>query len=121
MSTRVAIVNGYVLSMDPGIGELERGTVLVEDDRIAAVGRDLGELDARTIDARGGVVMPGFIDTHRHTWQTALRGICSDWTLMDYFLGVRSTLSPRYRRGRLRGQLRGRARGARRRRHHDPR
>ncbi len=96
MSTRVAIVNGYVLSMDPGIGELERGTVLVEDDRIAAVGSDLGELDARTIDARGGVVMPGFIDTHRHTWQTALRGICSDWTLMDYFLGVRSTLSPRY-------------------------
>ena len=96
MSTRVAIVNGYVLSMDSGIGELERGTVLVEDDRIAAVGGDLGELDARTIDAHGGVVMPGFIDTHRHTWQTALRGICSDWTLMDYFLGVRSTLSPRY-------------------------
>ena len=96
MSTRVAIVNGYVLSMDPAIGELEQGTVLVEDDRIAAVGRDLGELDARTIDAHGGVVMPGFIDTHRHTWQTALRGICSDWTLMDYFLGVRSTLSPRY-------------------------
>ena len=51
MSTRVAIVNGYVLSMDPGIGELERGTVLIEDDRIAAVGSDLGELDARTIDA----------------------------------------------------------------------
>ena len=42
MSTRVAIVNGYVLSMDPGIGELERGTVLVEDDRIAAVGRTSG-------------------------------------------------------------------------------
>jgi 5-methylthioadenosine/S-adenosylhomocysteine deaminase len=96
MAIRIAIVNGYVLSMDPGIGELDGGTVLVEDDRIAAVGRDLGELDAHTIDAGGGVVMPGFIDTHRHTWQTALRGICSDWTLMDYFLGVRSTLSPRY-------------------------
>jgi cytosine/adenosine deaminase-related metal-dependent hydrolase len=93
---RIAIVNGYVLSMDPAIGELERGSVLIEDDRIVAIERDLGELDAETIDAAGGVIMPGFVDTHRHTWQTALRGICSDWTLMDYFLGVRSTLSPRY-------------------------
>ncbi len=96
MRSRIAIVNGYVLSMDPGVGELERGSVLIEDDRIAAVEPDLGEVEADTIDAAGGVIMPGFVDTHRHTWQTALRGICSDWTLMDYFLGVRSTLSPRY-------------------------
>ena len=96
MSSRIAIVNGYVLSMDAGVGELERGSVLIEDDRIAAVEPDLGGVEADTIDAAGGVIMPGFVDTHRHTWQTALRGICSDWTLMDYFLGVRSTLSPRY-------------------------
>jgi cytosine/adenosine deaminase-related metal-dependent hydrolase len=94
--SRIAIVNGYVLSMDPRVGELERGSVLIEDDRIVAVEPDLGEVEADTIDAAGGVIMPGFVDTHRHTWQTALRGICSDWTLMDYFLGVRSTLSPRY-------------------------
>ncbi len=96
MAHRIAIVNGYVLSMEPAIGELERGAVLIEDDRILAVERDLGAVDAEIIDAAGGVIMPGFIDTHRHTWQTALRGICSDWTLMEYFLGVRSTLSPRY-------------------------
>ncbi len=82
--------------MDGTIGELEQGSVLIEDGRILAVERDLGEIDAETIDAAGGVIMPGFVDTHRHTWQTSLRGICSDWTLMDYFLGVRSTLSPRY-------------------------
>ncbi len=40
--------------------------------------------------------MPGFVDTHRHTWQTALRAICADWTLADYFVGMRMTLSPRY-------------------------
>ena len=96
MSSRIAITNGYVLSMEPSIGELERGSVLIEDDRIVAVERDLGSIDAETIDAEGGVIMPGFVDTHRHTWQTALRGICADWTLMDYFLGIRSTLSPRY-------------------------
>ncbi len=97
MSTRVAIVNGYVLSMDSGIGELERGNGAGRG-RSHRGGRAAtsGSWMPRTIDAHGGVVMPGFIDTHRHTWQTALRGICSDWTLMDYFLGVRSTLSPRY-------------------------
>jgi 5-methylthioadenosine/S-adenosylhomocysteine deaminase len=93
---RIAITGGAVISMDPAIGELERGSVLVEGDRIVAVERDLGDVDAEMIDAEGGVIMPGFIDTHRHTWQTALRGICADWTLMDYFIGIRSTLSPRY-------------------------
>lgn len=96
MPSRIVITNGHVLSMDPAIGELERGSVLIEDDRIAAVERDLEVADAEVIDADGGVILPGFVDTHRHTWQTALRGICADWTLMDYFLGIRSTLSPRY-------------------------
>ena len=93
---RTVLTNGHVLSMDPAIGEIEGGAVLIEDDRIVAVGRDLDGVDAEVIDADGGVIMPGFVDTHRHTWQTALRGICSDWTLLDYFLGIRSTLSPRY-------------------------
>jgi cytosine/adenosine deaminase-related metal-dependent hydrolase len=93
---RIVIADGYVLSMDAEIGDIEHGSVLIEGNRIVAVERDLGSVDAERIDASGGVIMPGFIDTHRHTWQTALRGICADWTLMDYFLGMRSTLSPRY-------------------------
>ena len=36
---------------------------------------------------------PGFVDTHRHTWQTAMRGICADWTLLDYFRGIRLQIS----------------------------
>jgi 5-methylthioadenosine/S-adenosylhomocysteine deaminase len=96
VTARIAITNGYVLSMDAAIGDIERGSVLIEGSQIVAVERDLGSVDAEVIDAAGGVIMPGFVDTHRHTWQTALRGICADWTLMDYFLGMRSTLSPRY-------------------------
>jgi cytosine/adenosine deaminase-related metal-dependent hydrolase len=92
---RTLIKDGYVLSMDPEIGELERGSVLIEGDRIAAVEGDLGEVDAEVIDADGAVVLPGFVDTHRHTWQTALRAICADWTLFDYTIGMRMTLSPR--------------------------
>src|SRR5207237_8461357 len=85
-----------VLSMDPNGGELERGDVLVEDGRIAAVAPAIEGTDAALIDASGDVVMPGFVDTHRHTWQTALRAICADWTLMEYFRGIRQTISPRY-------------------------
>ncbi len=96
MSRRTVITNGYVLSMDSEIGELDHGSVLIEDDKILAIESEPGHVDADVIDAEGGVIMPGFIDTHRHTWQTALRGICADWTLIEYFIGMRSTLSPRY-------------------------
>jgi cytosine/adenosine deaminase-related metal-dependent hydrolase len=95
MAHSVLIRNGHVLSMDGVIGEIEGGSVLVEDDQIVAVGADLDGVDAEVIDADGGVIMPGFVDTHRHTWQAALRGICTDWTLFDYTMGMRMTLSPR--------------------------
>jgi len=92
---RIVIKDGHVLSMDARVGELESGCVLIDDGRIVAVEPGLDGVDAEIIDARGGVVMPGFVDTHRHTWQTALRAICADWTLYDYTLGMRMTLSPR--------------------------
>lgn len=62
------------------------GDVLVVGDRIAAVGRNLAApAGATEIDADGGILMPGMIDTHRHMWQTNLRGLGADWTLSEYF------------------------------------
>lgn len=95
-SARLLIENGYVLSMDDSIGELEQGSVLIEGERIAQVAPAIDAADAQVIDGRGMVVMPGFVDTHRHTWQTALRAICADWTLMEYFRGIRLNVSPEY-------------------------
>src|SRR3954469_12671779 len=82
--------------MDDSIGELEQGDVLIEEDRIAEIAPHLDVSDAERIDATGMVVMPGFVDTHRHTWQTAMRAICADWTLMEYFRGIRINISPEY-------------------------
>ena len=95
MAERVVLRGGYVLSMDEEIGELPGGDVLVEDGRIAAVGQRIDVEDAEELDVSGHVVMPGFVDTHRHTWQTPFRGVCADWTLEDYFRGIRQTISPR--------------------------
>src|SRR5689334_20431261 len=82
--------------MDDSIGELEQGSVLIEGERIAEVAPSINATDAPVIDGQGMVVMPGFVDTHRHTWQTALRAICADWTLMEYFRGIRLNISPEY-------------------------
>lgn len=79
--------NGTVLSIDPAIGVLNGGDVLVRGERIEQVGTDLAApADAQVVDATGGIVMPGMVDTHRHMWQTALRGFGADWTLTQYFV-----------------------------------
>ena len=78
--------NAMVLTMD-GAGVINGGDVLVIGDTIAAVGHNLPVPDgAIEIDAQGGILMPGMVDTHRHMWQTALRGLGADWTLSQYFV-----------------------------------
>jgi 5-methylthioadenosine/S-adenosylhomocysteine deaminase len=83
MSQRLLIRNGYVVSVDPDIGDLPSGDVLIEGSTIAAVGPDLQVGDCEVIDATDGIVIPGFVDTHRHTWQAPLRNIASDWSLFN--------------------------------------
>ena len=78
---------GTVLTVDASRSVLVGHDVLVVDDRIAAIGPRL-DVPAGTveIDATDGIVMPGMIDTHRHMWQTAMRGYGADWTLTQYFV-----------------------------------
>src|SRR5580692_4803628 len=97
MPQRFIVRHGHVLSVDPAIGELADADVLIEGDRILAVGRDLGVTDAEEIDATGMIVMPGFVDTHRHTWQAPFRNIASDWSLFHYLWGLHTGLSKYYR------------------------
>ena len=79
--------NATVLTMDEGHHVYRGADVLVSGERIAAVGHALeAPADAVEIDATGGIVMPGMIDTHRHMWQTAMRGYGADWTLTQYFV-----------------------------------
>ena len=82
----VVLRGGTVLTVDRDRRVLPATDVLVLDGAIAALGPDLPVPDgALEVDATGGVVLPGMVDTHRHMWQTAMRGYGADWTLAQYF------------------------------------
>jgi cytosine/adenosine deaminase-related metal-dependent hydrolase len=86
-STAVVLRGGTVLTVDAHHRVLPRHDVLVTGETIAAIGPDLAVPEGTAeIDATGGIVMPGMIDTHRHMWQTAMRGYGADWTLTQYFV-----------------------------------
>ena len=83
----VVFRHGTVVTMDDRHTVLKDADVLVVGQRIEAVGVNLEVPEGtREIDATGGIVMPGMIDTHRHMWQTAVRGYGADWTLTQYFV-----------------------------------
>ena len=83
----VVFRNGTVLTMDAGRSVRRDVDVLVEGERISAVGPALQVPEGTVeIDAARGIVMPGMVDTHRHMWQTAMRGYGADWTLTQYFV-----------------------------------
>ncbi|MDA8068267.1 MAG: amidohydrolase family protein [Actinomycetota bacterium] len=73
--------------MDDSHTAIDGGDVLIMGTDITAVGRGLEVPEGTAeIDASGGIVMPGMVDTHRHMWQTAMRGYGADWTLTQYFV-----------------------------------
>ena len=90
---RRLLKSGIVVTQDPAIGVLPTGDVLIEDGRIAAVGSNLVADDAEAIDCTGHFVLPGLVNAHMHTWQTALRSVASNWTLLEYFRHVHAGLA----------------------------
>jgi cytosine/adenosine deaminase-related metal-dependent hydrolase len=97
MRSRILIRGGTVLTLDPDVGAFDRGEVLIDGARIAAVAPSLAVTDCEVVEAAGTIVSPGFVDAHRHVWQTQLRGVAGDWSLFDYFSQMRSIYSAFYR------------------------
>ena len=97
MSERTLIKGGIVLTQDKELGELPSADVLIEGETILAVGPDLPADGAKVIDATGDIVIPGFIDTHRHTWETSIRTCAPDFALITYFSAILDKFAPHYR------------------------
>jgi 5-methylthioadenosine/S-adenosylhomocysteine deaminase len=82
---RTLIRGGWIVTMDSQNREFPKGDLLIEDERIAAVGADIAHPQgAKVIEAEGMIVLPGLVDTHRHTWQTTLRQSSSSLSLGAY-------------------------------------
>lgn len=97
---RKIIRNGIVLSLDATVGDFAKADVLIDGATIVAVGPNLEAGDAEVIDATGMIVMPGFVDTHRHIWEGNLRNIGTDVPLegrVSYISFVLRKLAPTYR------------------------
>jgi 5-methylthioadenosine/S-adenosylhomocysteine deaminase len=89
---KLLLKSGIVVTQDPKLGVLPSGDVLVEDGRIAAIAPSIAT-EAETIDCASHFVLPGLINAHMHTWQTALRSVAANWTLLEYFRHVHAGLA----------------------------
>ena len=98
MPKELLIKSGHVVTVDPELGDLPSGDVLVTDGVITAVGTDLtpATADADVIDAAGRLVIPGLVDTHRHVWQGAIGGYTPQMTGAGYGPAVLTGISLRH-------------------------
>jgi len=97
---KILIKGGTVLTMDSSLGNFRNADVLIEGTKISAVSPNLPANGAEIIDASKMIIMPGFIDTHRHIWEGLLRNVGADIPLEgreDYIRFVLGKFAPSYR------------------------
>lgn len=91
-AVRTLIRGATVITLDAQ-GELPRADVLVTGDTITAIAPTIHADEAQVVDARGCILIPGLVNAHLHTWQTALRGLAANWTLLEYFQKMHAGLA----------------------------
>jgi cytosine/adenosine deaminase-related metal-dependent hydrolase len=94
---RTLIRGGCVVTLDPAIGDFVGADVLVAGETIAAVAPRIEAGAAEVVDATGCIIIPGLVNAHMHTWQTALRGVAANWTLLEYFRKMHAGLATLFR------------------------
>jgi len=95
---RILLKGGTIISMDAKVGDLVQGDVLIEGKKIAAVAPTLNAADAQVIDAHDTIIVPGFVDCHRHSWEAPLRRINPNSpTIADYSNATHLSFAKAYR------------------------
>ena len=92
--SELLIRNAYLIPFDPDVPEGE-ADVLIRGGKIAEIGQDLALEGADVLDAKGSLLLPGFVDTHWHLWNSLLRGTVGDAAGHDYF-SVKRGLAPHF-------------------------
>ncbi len=100
---RILLKGGIVLSLDSQVGDFEKADILIEGQKIAAIAPNIPASSAVVVDATGMIVMPGFVDTHHHQYETLMRSILSDGNLgiygdapKNYISVIQGVLTPAY-------------------------
>lgn len=88
---RTLIQGATIVTMEGA--DLPQGDILIEGDTLAAIAPQVPADDAAVVDARGCIAIPGLVNAHMHTWQTALRGLAANWTLLEYFQKMHAGLA----------------------------
>ena len=88
---RTLIQGATIVTMEGA--DLPQGDILIEGDTLAAIAPQVPADDAAVVDARGCIAIPGLVNAHMHTWQTALRGLAANWTLLEYFRKMHAGLA----------------------------
>jgi cytosine/adenosine deaminase-related metal-dependent hydrolase len=93
MMSKILFKNGFVMSCNDKLGDIENADVLVDGTKIAKVGANLAADGAEVVDAAGMIVMPGMADTHTHMWETPFKGRIFDAWGMEYFTNIHPLVS----------------------------
>src|ERR1700685_2047244 len=98
MARELLLRGGDVVTIDDSLRDLPSGDVLIRDDQVAAVGRNLSTStgDAEVLDVAGRLVIPGLVDTHRHVWQGAIGALTPQMTGAGYGPAVLNGISTSY-------------------------
>lgn len=97
MTERVLIRGTHAITMNDDLGDIANCSILVEDGKIALVASEVSPADAVEIDGAHTIPIPGFVDTHRHTWETNMRGLFPYCTLMGYMANMVENLGTHFR------------------------
>ena len=96
-TNKVLLKDGCVVTMDEQLQVFKRADLLITGERITSIQPDIHADDCDIIDASNMIVMPGFIDTHRHVWESVVRGTAGDYSLLEYLQHVLGPLAASFR------------------------
>lgn len=95
-SHRILLKGGTIVSMDPKVGDFVKGDLLIQGKKIAAVGANL-QGSGEIIDASNTILIPGFVDCHRHSWEGVLRRIIPNGDIGKYMATTHQGFALHYR------------------------
>ena len=95
---RTLLKGGTIVSMDPAVGDLVEGDILIEGRKISAIGANLRVSGpVKVVDAANTILIPGFVDCHRHSWEGVLRRIIPDGDIAKYMATTHQGFARYYR------------------------